>query len=129
MRLSLTGSPCTEAEVARFQRFGAGLQAGIFQDGVDQGDQRLTRGGRGREMASLRVAEAAVVEQLQHAHDAVQRRAQLVADDGEEARFGFVGLHRRAARALGGVMLGKRLVARLLQLRGALDHLALERCV
>ncbi len=162
MRLSLTGSPCTEVlteasqaslegqslaqglrthqvdgrldqlaevEVARLQHLGAGLEPRIFEDGVDQCDQRFARRGRGREVAPLRIAEAAVVEQLQHAHDAVQRRAQLVADDGEEARFGLVGRDRHAARALGGIMLGKRVVARLLQLGGALDHLAFERRV
>ncbi|MGY3648440.1 hypothetical protein ACVWW2_003731 [Bradyrhizobium sp. LM4.3] len=115
-----------EPEITRFQSFGAGLQACIFQDGIDQRDQRFPRRSRGREAAPLRFTEAAVVEQLQHAHDAVQRRAQLVADDREKARFCLVGRHRRAARALGGVVLGKRLVSGLLQLRGALDHLAFE---
>src|SRR5215218_4055647 len=54
-------------------------------------------------------------------------RAQLVADDREKARFGLIGRHRRAARALGGIVLGKGLVAGLFKLGGALDHLALER--
>ena len=43
-------------------------------------------------MSRCSLVEAGILEQVAHADDGVERRAQLVAHDGEEAALGLVGL-------------------------------------
>jgi hypothetical protein len=73
-------------------RFGieaAGLDLGIVEQILDQRQQCAGRGRDGADIGPLFGREIGVRQQPGHAHDAVHRRADLVADGGEEARFGL----------------------------------------
>src|SRR5215213_552995 len=72
----------------------AGLDLRKVEDLVDEREQRLPGGLHGADIGRLLGARRGVEEEPGHAEDAVQRRAELVADGREEARF-------RLARRLG----------------------------
>src|SRR5829696_900920 len=72
----------------------AGLDLREVEDLVDEREERLPRGLHGADIGRLLGAGRGVEEEPGHADDAVQRRAELVADGREEARF-------RLARRLG----------------------------
>ena len=62
----------------------AGLDLGIVEQILDQGEQRACRGGNRADIGLLLERKIGVGEQLGHAHDAVHRRADFVADRGQE---------------------------------------------
>jgi hypothetical protein len=72
----------------------AGLDLREVEDLVDEREERLPRGLHGADIGRLLGSGRGVEEEPGHAEDAVQRRAELVADGREEARF-------RLARRLG----------------------------
>ena len=78
----------------RLELEAAGLDLGIVEQVLDQRQQRAGRRRNGADIGVLLGRQLGVGQQLGHAHDAVHRRADLVADGGEEARF-------RLARELG----------------------------
>ncbi len=59
----------------------------VLDDGQERAAGLLQRG----EIAALARVQVRAREQLGHAHDPVERRADLVAHIGQEARLGFVG--------------------------------------
>ena len=67
----------------------AGLDLREVEDLVDEREERLPRGLHGADISRLLGIGRGVEEKLGHAEDAVQRRAELVADGREEARFRF----------------------------------------
>ncbi len=64
-----------------------GLDPREIEDAVDQPEQRLATGAHGLDVGALLGIEAGAEHEVGHAEDAIQRRAHLVADGGEEARF------------------------------------------
>ena len=70
----------------------ADLDLGEIEDFVDQREQRLARCLDGADIAVLFRIDARAGQQLGHAEHAVQRRADFVADGGEEAGLGLDGL-------------------------------------
>ena len=76
----------------------AGLDLGVVEQVLDQGEQG---GGRSRDCADISALlrrQPGVGQQLRHAHDAVHRRADLVAHRGEEARLRLAGVFSALAR-------------------------------
>ena len=81
-----------QIEVDDVDRHLAGLDLGEIEDLVDQREQRAA-GARDRAgHVALLGIEAGILQQVAHADDGVERRAQLVAHDREEAALGLVGL-------------------------------------
>ena len=68
------------------------LDLGVVEQILDQGKQRAGRGRDGADIGLLFRRQAGVGQQPGHAHDAVHRRANFMADGGEEARFGLAGI-------------------------------------
>ena len=69
----------------------AGLDLGEIENLLDQRQQRFARGLRRLGVGELLGRERRVEQQIGHAENAVERRADFVADGGEEARLGAVG--------------------------------------
>ncbi len=89
-----------QREGARFEIELAGFDLGEVEDFLDQRQQRFARGLRGLDVSELLGRQRGVEQQVGHAEQAVERRADLVADGGEEARLGAVGGFRLVAREL-----------------------------
>ena len=87
-----------ERERPRLQIELAGLDLGEIENLLDQRQQRFARGLRRLGVGDLFGRERRVEQQIGHAEDAVERRADFVADHGEEARLGAVGGFRLVAR-------------------------------
>src|SRR5829696_6297685 len=64
-----------------------GLDLGKVEDLVDQGQERLAGGLYGVGVGGLLGAERGIEDQVRHAENAVEGRAELVADRGQKARF------------------------------------------
>ena len=79
-----------------------GLDLGEVEDLVDERQEGLAGGLDGVRVGGLLGAERGVEDEVRHAEDAVQRRAELVADRRQEARFRLAGRFRLAARLLEG---------------------------
>ncbi len=82
----------------------AGLDAGQVEDVAEQGFQRLGRGFDQRDHLALRGRQRRAGQGAGHAHDAVERGADLVAHIGQEFGLGAVGrfgLGRRPLQRLG----------------------------
>ena len=94
-----------EPERARLEIELAGLDFGKIQDLVDQRQQRIARRLDRLHVGRLLGHQRGIEHQVGHAEDAVERRADLVRDHGEEPRFRPVGGLRLVAgfgeRALG----------------------------
>ena len=76
----------------------AGLSGGEIEEIVDQLCQRLTRLAYAVEIIALDGGERRLRQQMAHAENSVQRRADLVAGSRQELGLGgVVGLRRRAA--------------------------------
>jgi hypothetical protein len=86
-----------------------GLDLRIVQNVVDDGRKRLARDPDRLDVKPLLVVKPGFLQRLRHPHDAVHRRADLVAHVGEKGGLG-------AVRRLGPV-------ARVFELRLALDRL------
>ena len=82
----------------RFQIEPAGFDLGEIENLLDQRQQRFARSLRRLGVSELLGRERRVEQQVGHAEHAVERRADLVADHGEEARLGAVGGFRLVAR-------------------------------
>ena len=78
----------------------AGLDLGEIENFLDQRQQRLARGLRRLGVSELLGCQRRVEQQIGHAENAVERRADFVADGGEETRLGVVGGFRLVARLL-----------------------------
>ena len=76
----------------------AGLDLGEIENFLDQRQQRFARGLRRLGISELLGRQRRVEQQIGHAENAVERRADFVADGGEEARLGAVGGFRLVAR-------------------------------
>jgi hypothetical protein len=101
-----------QGEVVLVQLDRVGLDPGDVEDVVDHRQQVVCRGiDLGQPLRLLR-RRLATPQQVREADDGVHRRADLVADVGQEAALGQVGLFRR--------LLGRG------QLDGARDHLLLQ---
>ena len=87
-----------ERERPRLQIEPAGLDLGEIENLLDQRQQRFARGLCRLGVGDLLGRELGVEQQVGHAEHAVERRADLVADHGEEARLGAVGGLRLVAR-------------------------------
>ena len=72
--------PCSEVE-------SAGLDLGKIEDLFDQRQQRLPRGFDRLQVGRLFGGERRVAEEIGHAENTVQRRADFVRNHGEEARL------------------------------------------
>src|SRR5690606_29212169 len=59
---------------------------------LDQRKQRAGRGRHGANISSLLGRQLSACQQLGHADDAIHRRADFVADGGQETRFGLAGV-------------------------------------
>ncbi len=68
----------------------AGFDLGEIQNVVDHGQQRGGAVAHGLRIVELHGVERRFQQQLDHADDAVHRRANLVAHVGEEFALGFV---------------------------------------
>src|SRR5690554_1937986 len=86
-----------EADVLELE--GIALDTGQVEDVVDDLQQVIGRFAGDADVLALLPAELRGVQQLQHAHDAVEWRTQLVAHHGEEVRFRPAGLFRLLPRA------------------------------
>ena len=104
--------PMGELELAR-------LDLGEVEDVVDDVQQVVGGAANELELLALDGIVGALERQLGHTHDAVHRRADLVAHVGEELRLGAGGLLRLPHRLLQRRVLGA-------QLGGALAHLLFE---
>ena len=80
-----------QVEIAALDRLRAGFEPRIIENGIDERGQRGARSGGDLEKAPLFRVGALAVEELKHTQNAVHRRADLMADDREEARFRFIG--------------------------------------
>ena len=87
----------------------ARLDLGIVEQILDQREQRAGRRRDGADIGVLLGRQLGVGQQLGHAHDAVHRRADLMADGGEEPRFrlacefgALAGVDQRRLGALAG---------------------------
>ena len=69
----------------------AGLDLGVVEDVVDDGQQRLARFDHDLGIGALLLIEVGVHQQAGHAQDAVHRRADFMAHGGQEFRLGAVG--------------------------------------
>jgi hypothetical protein len=87
-----------EIEVDLLEAQQAGLDLREIQDVVDDSQQRVGAGLYGLGVLALRRGELGVEQQAGHTHDAVHRRANLVAHVGEEFRLEAHGFERRIAR-------------------------------
>ena len=76
----------------------AGFDLGEVENLLDQRQQRVAGGLDGLGVGGLLRRQRGVEQQVGHAEDAVQRRADLVRHHGEEARLGAVGGFRLVAR-------------------------------
>ena len=74
------------------------FELGVVEDVVDDAQQLLRRGVGGAHEFVLVGQQARVQQQVEHRHDAVERRADFVAHRGEEFAL---GQHRRFGRLLG----------------------------
>ena len=77
----------------------AGFDAGEVEDVVDDGQERIGTLFDGGQVVALAIVEAALFEQLDHAHDAVHRGADLVAHVGQKGTLGPGCLERLVAGA------------------------------
>ena len=93
----------------------AGLDLGEVQDVVDDAQQRRRRVAHGAERLALLERERRALQHVDHAQNAVHRRADLVAHRGEEGRLGLVGALGLALRVDGDVARMARLVVGDLQ--------------
>ena len=88
----------------------AGLDLGEIENFLDQRRQRLARGLHRLGIGRLLGRERGIEQQIGHADDAVERRANLVRHHGQEPRFGAAGgfrlVARLAERVLGGHPIG-----------------------
>ncbi len=69
----------------------AGLHLREVEDVVHEAEQRLARGSQRPDIGRLLGVETGVAEQIGHAEDTVERRAEFMADGGEEARLRLIG--------------------------------------
>ena len=90
--------PARPSANGRLQFELAGLDLGEVENFLDQRQQRFARGLRRLGVGELLGRERRVEQQIGHAENAVERRADFVADGGEEARLGAVGGFRLVAR-------------------------------
>ena len=84
-------------DLARRHRLRLGIESASLDLGIVEKifDQRQKRAGRRRHRADIGALlrrQLGIGEQLGHAHDAVHRRADLVADGGEKPRLGLAGI-------------------------------------
>ena len=108
-----------EVEGDAFQFQLAGLELGQVENVVEQVDQHLAGVMGDQQLLALFIAQAAVQGQCQHAEQAVERRADLVAHVGQESRAGLGHFQGGTARLLEvAVGLGQAGVGRF-QLGGA----------
>ena len=75
----------------------AGLDAAEVQQFVHRGQQRLAAAARGLGIGALFGVQIGVEQQRQRAHNAMQRRADLMAHEGQEVAFLAVGAFGRRA--------------------------------
>jgi len=92
-----------------------GLDLREIKQVVDDAQQGGRRGSHGSDQAFLPFAERFALEQLGRAHHTVHRRANLVADGGEESGFCLIG-------GLGGVACVLEIGLALLQLGDVARH-------
>jgi hypothetical protein len=71
----------------------AGLDLGQVEDVVDDPEQNVARFLRGVDKLKLLFGQIAVTQQVEHAHDAIHRRADLMTHYGKELALGAVGGH------------------------------------
>ncbi len=81
-----------EIEIDDVDRHLAGFDLGEIEDLVDQREKRATGAGHRAGHVALFAIEAGILEQVAHADDGVERRAQFMAHDRQEAALGQVGL-------------------------------------
>ena len=81
----------------------AGFDLGEVEDVLDQRQQRIAGGLGGLEIGDLLGRQRRVEQQIGHAEDAVERRADLVRHHRKEARLGAVRRFRGVARLGEGV--------------------------
>ncbi len=74
-----------QPDLGDFQGDAAGVDAGIVEQVVDQGQQVFAGFASGRDIGGLVRGQRRALQQRQHAHDAVQRRADFVAHQAEKA--------------------------------------------
>ena len=106
-----------EDEVDLFQLHAAGFDLGQIEDVVDEFQQRVGGGVDDGEVVELILLQRGALNHIDHADDAVHRRADLVRHVGQEGALGFVGGVGLLARLLG-------FPVRYFQLVIALDDLA-----
>ncbi len=98
-----------EGDFAGFKLNAAGVDAGIVEQVVDQGEEMLARFARRVDVGFLIRCQAGLRQQGQHADDAVERRADFMAHQPEEilARLeaGFARLRRGGRVGHGGYVL------------------------
>ena len=80
-----------EVEVDGFQHEAPGLDLGEVEDVVDDGQERLAAEEQSIDKVFLVGAQRSAHEQVPHADDAVEGRADLVAHVGQKGAFGAVG--------------------------------------
>ena len=95
--------------------------AGERDDVVEQGLQSATGFEHHLHMIAVRFFEFGAVEQLRHAEQRVQRRAQFVADIGDEHRFRLRTRHRCVARMFGVLLLMAEALDEIVVLLAKLD--------
>ena len=90
----------------------SGLDLGEVEDVIDDGQQGIARIADGRREVALLVIQGRVQQQAAHADDGVHRRADLMADGGQELRLVAAG-HFKRVGAFQHALLGQGLVQAL----------------
>ena len=96
---TVSSTSADKRERPRLQIELAGLDLGEIENFLDQRQQRFARGLRRLGVGELLGRQRRVEQQIGHAENAVERRADFMADHGEEARLGAVGGFGLVARA------------------------------
>ena len=87
-----------KVEGPRLEIEAAGFDLGEIENFLDQRQQRLAGGLHGLGVGGLLGRERRVEQEIRHAENAVERRADFVADHREEARLGAIGVFGLVAR-------------------------------
>ena len=116
-------------EFDAFEVEAAGLDLGEVEDVVDDPQQRRRRIAHRAQRLALLERERRALQHVDHAQDAVHRRADLVAHGGQEGRLGLVGAFGVALRVDRRIAGEPRLVVGDLQAAGEIFLLVGERDV
>ena len=87
-----------KVEGPRLEIEAAGFDLGEIENFLDQREQRLAGGLHGLGIGGLFRRQRRIEQEIRHAENAVERRADFVADHGEEARLGAIGVFGLVAR-------------------------------